>query len=544
MKLNFLFYSLLAFLSIEILYSKEVDEELTVVEEEDEDEASKRDEEETEAETSENELTEEIFDKLNVFRIRSEEEVGFITEMIDMNILQFYYVPGSLKSRRIAAELIKVNRKIDNLAVIMAVNCEEFIPQDFKHCQKNEYSADSFPKLRLFVSPENRYDSSTKTIKKHYDITYSSDDFSDVAIFNFIAGHMASKAVKLDEYTIKPFLDSDLMSKVILFTDKEQPGLIYKGLSANLYDQLLFGYVHKDEKEIVDRFKITKFPTLLVYKNFDLEKLMEEPEIKYYEGNHLNVERLKNFLQKYALPEKKYISLKRGVPEESGEDIARNVELHEINSTNYEEYFRKYNKDYKIMVLFNTKNKLKVSVKKYLVEGHKYFLNVFFNCKHEKEFCLEKFGVKTYPTLRIFEKESFDFKTNTFVTNPFPINPSSNSTFLEDLNEYLNGKASINIANHATYPFTVTDAKDRRKFLLISVQSETSQTVVSIKLNNFSLTNLFLLNSYLLFLKSISIVNLLFIMIPHILLFKNLELVDILFLYYISMSLKNGIQSL
>lgn len=478
MKLNLLVYSLLAFLLAELLYSKESVEELTIVEEDDEDEASKRDDQEVEVEAAEDELTEEVFNKLNVFRIRSEEEIGYITEMLDMNILQFYYVPGSIKSRKIAAELIKVNRKIDNLAVIMAVNCEEFIPQDYKHCQKNEYSADSFPKLRLFVTPENRFDAATKTIKRHYDITYSSDDFSDVAIFNFIAGHMTSKAIKLDDYTIKPFLDSDLMTKVILFTDKEQPGLIFKGLSANFYDQLLFGIVNKEENEIVNKFKVTKFPTLLVYKNFDLQKLMEEPEINVYEGNHLNVERIKAFLQKYALPEKKYISVKRGVPEESGEDIARNVEFPEINPANYEEYFRKYNANNKIMVLFNTKNKLKVSVKKYLIEGHKYFLNVFFNCKHEKEFCMEKFGVKTFPALRLFEKESYETKSNTFVANPFAISPSSNSTFIEDLSEYLKGKSSVNIANHATYPFTLTEARDHRKFLLISVQSESDQTNV------------------------------------------------------------------
>ena len=117
---------------------------------------------------------------------------------------------------------------------------------------------------------------------------------------------------------------------------------------------------------------------------------------------------LKNFLLPYALREKKYISRKRGIPEDSAEDIARKVDFPEVNKSNYIEYFNKYNDKSRIVILFNTINKLKISVKQYLIEAHGFFLPVFFNCKEDKDFCRRTFGVEKFPSIKIYNRNSLN----------------------------------------------------------------------------------------------------------------------------------------
>ena len=107
--------------------------------------------------------------------------------MLDFAILQFYYINHSESSKRVALELIKVNKRIDNLAAIAAIDCDEFEPKDFKHCKRNEYTIDSFPKLRLYVPPEKRYDFASKQIKRHFDIPYTEKDMKEATIISFIS---------------------------------------------------------------------------------------------------------------------------------------------------------------------------------------------------------------------------------------------------------------------------------------------------------------------------------------------------------------------
>ena len=482
MKSNIFLYLtiLLLFSNYLLTLQKDLDDpEDLIIEEDDEDLASKENDDEELDETKNKkteDLTDEVFDKLDVYRLRSEEELGYITEMVDMVLLQFYYVPYSTKSKQLAVELKKINKKIENIAAIIAINCDEFTPVDYKHCQKNAYSTDSFPKIRLFVPQEKRFDIEKNEIKRHYDIPFTGEEMNEKTIYDFIINHIPNKAVNLDDYSIQSFLRTDTMNKVILFTKDEVPSLIFKGLSNNLYDELLFGYVHESEKSIVDRFNVKTFPSLMIYKNFDPNELLDEPIIKFYSGSLNNINKIKEFLSKYTLSEKKYISIKRGIPEETGEDIARNVDFREIDDSNYIDYFKKFNKNNRIMVLFNTKNKLKLSVKKYLIEGHGFFLNVYFNCKN-KEVCLNKFGVKNFPSLRLFEAGAFNAESSTFDSNSFSFNPSTNSTYIEDFETYIAAKSNIKVENEASFPYTRGDVKDRRKFMLISVQNADQQTV-------------------------------------------------------------------
>lgn len=442
----------------------------------DEDLASKLDDEEEQPKKEKEE--ENPINKLNVFRIRSEVELGYLTELLDFTILQFYYLPESTESKKVAEELIKVNKRIDQLAIIAAINCEDFDPPNFKHCRQNEYGGDSFPKLRLFVPPEKRYNAKEREIKRHFDVPYTEKEMSENKIFKFITTNIPNKSTSLDSYSMVPFLNSDSMNKVILFTDKYFPGLIFRGLSCNYYDKLLFATVHSSEKELVKKYNITSFPTLMVYKNQDYNMQMNEPEIHYFTGNPNNVNLIVEFLNKFSLREKRYTTSHRGIPEETGEDLARNMELMEIDKTNYLKFFEKYRNN-RIMILFHTKNKLKLTVKRFLFENHGYFINAFFNCKGEKEFCEKTFKVDAYPNLKLFDVNSFLAEEKSVsLENVYNFNVTSNITFIEDFNQYIDSKRKeFNNVTEFNFRYAISEAQNMRKLIIITFQGITHQDV-------------------------------------------------------------------
>jgi len=57
-----------------------------------------------------------------------------------------------------------------------------------------------------------------------------------------------------------------LPTKFILFTDKTEIGLLFKGLSGIFRDRIDFGEVQKKSNEVVKKYDIKEFPTLLLLK--------------------------------------------------------------------------------------------------------------------------------------------------------------------------------------------------------------------------------------------------------------------------------------
>lgn len=467
--------------TIEYNYKFIFSEDLNNIQEEDEEDLASKENEADEI--NDIDLTDEVFDKLPVYRIRSEEELGYVQDMLDVNLLQFFYVPYSTKSKKIAVELHKLYKRLNDISGILLINCEEFDPATYKHCQKHTYTADSFPRIRLFVSPEKKYDSKSNQIKRHYDIPFTESTINENSLYEFIISNIKNKGIRLDDYTINSFLNTDLMNKVILFLDNksDSPGLSYNALSNIYYDQLLFGFVDSSEEEIIKRFRITSFPSLIIFNNVDPNRLMEEPEVILFKGNIENIKAVKEFVGKYALVEKKYLSITRGIQEETSEDISRKVDFPEYSLLNYVNYFEKYNKNKYITVLLNTKNKLKISVKKYLIESHGFLYTIFINCKGKEEKCKEEFKINEFPSLRLYTKDAYSIESKSIdINKSILINPNSNSTFISDFDSFFSDKINIKIQNEASYPFTISEVRDRRRIALISIQNDEQKEINNI----------------------------------------------------------------
>jgi DnaJ family protein C protein 16 len=52
--------------------------------------------------------------------------------------------------------------------------------------------------------------------------------------------------------------------KVLLFTNKKTTPALFKALSKDLKGKLIFGQIRDNEEELISKFRVTAFPTLMV----------------------------------------------------------------------------------------------------------------------------------------------------------------------------------------------------------------------------------------------------------------------------------------
>lgn len=63
---------------------------------------------------------------------------------------------------------------------------------------------------------------------------------------------------------IDVFLEDEDFNSVLLFTDENDVASEFAALTSHFRERANFGMVHNDETSLVKRFKISKFPTLVV----------------------------------------------------------------------------------------------------------------------------------------------------------------------------------------------------------------------------------------------------------------------------------------
>ena len=89
------------------------------------------------------------------------------------------------------------------------------------------------------------------------------------ALFDFVTEHVPSKIANVRRpQQASEFLASAAKVRqpaVLLFTDKYDTSLLYKGLSFQLRDVATFGEVRASNAIVSDKFGVGKYPTLLVF---------------------------------------------------------------------------------------------------------------------------------------------------------------------------------------------------------------------------------------------------------------------------------------
>lgn len=119
-------------------------------------------------------------------------------------------------------------------------------------------------------------------------------EFNWKKISTFASKKMQSFISIVHNDNYESFINRDPQSyKVLVFSDKKSPSALVKTLSKIYNGKLLFGYVRKDEPELLEKFQVTQFPTILV---------VTDPSTNAVEKftGEIGLENLKSFFREYA----------------------------------------------------------------------------------------------------------------------------------------------------------------------------------------------------------------------------------------------------
>lgn len=170
--------------------------------------------------------------------------------------------------------------KVYGIFTIAAVNCKS----DEEIC--DEFSVRETPIIVYF--PETGQDEEVyRGLKKWEDIF----KFGSQKMQNFV------RVVNSDNYGDFVTAQSNI-HKVILFTERKNTSPLMKALSKFYRDKLSFGEIRRSQNELVSRFNIEKFPSLLVITDPENHKGV------IYEGP-LTRDSMEKFLNQYAYSSKK-----------------------------------------------------------------------------------------------------------------------------------------------------------------------------------------------------------------------------------------------
>lgn len=128
-------------------------------------------------------------------------------------------------------------------------------------------------------------------------------------IFQFGASRMQSFVRVVNNQNYGDFITSNPSNhKVILFTSKKVTPPLLKAISKRYQSKLYFGEVRQSETEIIQRFNVVKFPTLLVVADGETHSGV------VYEGA-MSRDAIEKFLNKFAYETKKQEIKSAGVKE-------------------------------------------------------------------------------------------------------------------------------------------------------------------------------------------------------------------------------------
>ena len=119
-------------------------------------------------------------------------------------------------------------------------------------------------------------------------------EFKKQKISNFASKKMQSFLSIVHNDNYQNFIEREPENyKVLIFSDRKSQSPLLKHLSKIYNDKLLFGFVRKDEKELISRFGIQKFPTIIVLTN------QQKDKGDVFEGE-ISLKNLQNFFREYA----------------------------------------------------------------------------------------------------------------------------------------------------------------------------------------------------------------------------------------------------
>jgi len=188
-----------------------------------------------------------------------------------VSIVEFY-APWCGHCKKLEPDMIQLAEKNKGIFKVAAINCD-----DEKELCGN-FDIKGFPTLKIFPSeavpvPKNKGKGYHK-VPEDYNGPRSAGDMARVVL-----NKLPSFVQSVDDSNIDKFLE-ETGAKVMLFTDKPKTTSLYKAISIDFHNRIAVAEVKKTAKAVVDKYEVTKFPTLVVVTESG-EKVVYDGKLKH-----------------------------------------------------------------------------------------------------------------------------------------------------------------------------------------------------------------------------------------------------------------------
>jgi len=175
----------------------------------------------------------------------------FIKKADSMNhvkLINFYTEKNCPNCKSMEKEYNELAKQLRGVVKVTAVDCDA----QKKIC--DEYKVTTFPTIK--VIPPGGFGT------QDYD-----GERTAKAMYSWAVRFISHFVEKVTAENLDAFLNKNAGKyKALLFTDKAKTPLLWRGLSIDFKGKMTLGIVNKDEKGVVGRYKVSKFPTVLVVK--------------------------------------------------------------------------------------------------------------------------------------------------------------------------------------------------------------------------------------------------------------------------------------
>jgi protein disulfide-isomerase A6 len=179
-----------------------------------------------------------------------------------------FYAPWCGHCQNLKPAYEKAAKSLSGLANVAAIDCDD----DANKQLCGEYGIRGFPTLKV-LRPNAKKPKSRPSVEDYQGARTAS------AIVENVIDKINNHVVKVTDADADAFVDGD-GPRALVFTDKGKVTPLLKSLAIEFLGVLPVGQVRKAETKTVERFGVTKFPTLVLLSGGDEESEVYDGEMK------------------------------------------------------------------------------------------------------------------------------------------------------------------------------------------------------------------------------------------------------------------------
>ena len=398
-------------------------------------------------------------------KFNTQEDISRYLQTTDVTVLVFYYKTESEKADEIAQNLKVVYSKLKYLIEFISVNCDNNFMDE---CTKTEDNLmdEEFYRIEIYVPPLYKQNPYTKELNSHQKLQYAKSDISDKALYKFLTKTIISREQVVTNENYENFKTKANLNKVILFTNKKNSPLMYRGLSGYFYDRISLGIVHETEKELCKKLGIKNFPTIMVIQTIEDDVILDDPVEIFYDGK-MDTENIVQFLEKYAIKEKLYIAEKKAGRTPVDKYL---IYFNKLTADKAMDFVKK-KKEKEVILYFDNQIKdgkitydyLSNDIKEFNSETHGFFHFGYVDCTGEEKekICKNTFKIREFPNMVLYRPGN-ELKERIAQGYELPLEMSNIRREMNILFE-----PNVRSADAINFQYMITESVQKKKIVLL-----------------------------------------------------------------------------